>query len=206
MYVAGLHDTLVSNGVYHFIYLIEYAYLAVILLMANSLSNTVVEAAIAKEELRKSEERLRALVETTSDWVWEIDANGVYTYASPKIRDLMGYEPEVIGRTPFDAMPEEEAERVGVIYQEALRQRKPLENLENIARGKDGKLIILETNGVPFFDDYGKLLGYRGIDRDITERKRAEKALQAKTEELDRYFTSSLDLLCIYDTDGYFRR
>ena len=49
-------------------------------------------------------------------------------------------------------------------------------------------------------------MGYRGIDRDITERKRAEQALQAKTEELDRYFTSSLDLLCIADTDGYFRR
>ena len=135
MYVAGLHDTFVSNGVYHFIYLIEYAYLAVILLMANSLSNTVVEAAIAKEELRKSEERLRALVETTSDWVWEVDANGVYTYASPKVRDLLGYEPEeVIGRTPFDMMPEEEAERVGVIFQDALRQRKSLENLENIPR------------------------------------------------------------------------
>ncbi|HEX6035062.1 MAG TPA: PAS domain S-box protein, partial [Anaerolineales bacterium] len=41
---------------------------------------------------------------------------------------------------------------------------------------------------------------------DITERKRMEQALQAKTEELDRYFTSSLDLLCIADTDGYFRR
>ncbi|HET9914906.1 MAG TPA: PAS domain S-box protein, partial [Anaerolineales bacterium] len=207
MYIAGLHDTLVSNGVYHFIYLIEYAYLAVILLMANSLSTTVVEAAIAKEELRRSEERLRALVETTSDWVWEVDVNGVYTYASPKIRDLLGYEPEeVIGRTPFDIMPEEEAERVRAVFQSTVLERKPFENLENIARCKDGQLAILETNGVPFFDDYGRLLGYRGIDRNITERKRAEQALQAKTEELDRYFTSSLDLLCIADTNGYFRR
>lgn len=41
---------------------------------------------------------------------------------------------------------------------------------------------------------------------DITERKRAEEALREKTEELDQYFTTSLDLLCIADTDGYFRR
>ena len=142
MYAAGLHDTFVSNGIYDFIYLIEYAYLAVILLMAYSLSNTVVEAAMAKEELRKSEERFRALVETTSDWVWEVDANGVYTYASPKVRDLLGYEPEeIIGRTPFDLMPAEEAKRVSAIFQNIMHHKKPLESVENITRGKDGKLI-----------------------------------------------------------------
>jgi PAS domain S-box-containing protein len=207
MYAAGLHDTLVTNGVYQFIYLIEYAYLAVILVMAYSLSSTVVEAAIAKEELRKSEERFRAMIETTSDWVWEVDARGVYTYASPKVRDLLGYEPkEIIGRTPFELMPADEAERVSAIFANIKLQQKAIEGLENIARGKDGRSIILETSGVPFFDNQGRLSGYRGIDRDITERKKVEEALQAKTQELDRYFTASLDLLCIADTDGYFHR
>ncbi len=204
MYAAGLHDTFVSNGVYHFIYLIEYAYLAVILLMANSLSNTVVEAAIAKEQLRKSEERFRALVETTSDWVWEVDANGVYTYASPKIRDLLGYEPEeIIGRTPFAMMPEEEAERVHIVFQNAMLQKRPLENVENIARCKDGQLIILETSGVPFFDDYGKLLGYRGIDRDITERKHAEQALRESEQKFRLFVEQSSDGLVFTDEQGH---
>jgi two-component system sensor histidine kinase/response regulator len=44
------------------------------------------------------------------------------------------------------------------------------------------------------------------LRREVVERKQAETALRATTEELDRYFTSSLDLLCIADTDGYFRR
>jgi PAS domain-containing protein len=40
-------------------------------------------------KLRASEEKFRSLVETTSDWIWEVDQHGVYTYASPKVRDLL---------------------------------------------------------------------------------------------------------------------
>ncbi|HMB25292.1 MAG TPA: PAS domain S-box protein, partial [Anaerolineales bacterium] len=207
MYAAGVNDMLVSNGVYDAIYLIEYAYTAMILMTTYSLSNTVVEAAIAKDELRKSKERFRALVETTSDWVWEINANGVYTYASPTVRDLLGYEPEeILGKTPCDLMPADEAERCSVIFRDIIFQKKLLESVENVNQRKDGRLVTLETSGVPFFASDGSLLGYRGIDRDITERKLAEQALQAKTKELDLYFLSSLDLLCIADTNGYFRR
>jgi len=147
------------------------------------------------------------MIETTSDWVWEVDARGVYTYASPKVRDLLGYEPEeILGRTPSDLMPPESAPRLLAAYQQYILHKKPINRMERITRCKDGQLIVLETSGVPFFDELGQLAGYRGIDRDITERKKVEEALQAKTQELDRYFTSSLDLLCIADTDGYFRR
>ena len=179
MYVTAFHDTMVGNGLYHFVYLMEYAYLGVIVVMAYSLSNKVVEAAIAKDALRKSEEWFRSLVETTSDWVWEVDANGVYTYASPKVRELLGYDPEeIIGQTPFDLMLPEDSRRVSMIFQESVRSNKPIERVENICQSKDGRPVVLETSGVPFFDENGKLLGYRGIDRDITERKQTEQMLQ----------------------------
>jgi PAS domain S-box-containing protein len=203
MYAAGFHDTLVSNGVYDSIYSIEYAYLAVILVMAYSLSNTVVDAAMAKEELRKSEERFRSLVETTSDWVWEVDATGIYTYASPKVRELLGYEPEeIIGRTPFDLMPPEEAKRVGDIFQTAVLDKKPLGRVENITRHKDGRLIVLETSGIPFFDEHGRLSGYRGIDRDITERKRVEEALRESEQKFRLFVEQSSDGLVFTDEHG----
>ena len=55
----------------------------------------------AKAALRESEERYRTLVETVSDWVWEVDENAVFTFVSPKIRDLLGYDPgEILGKTP----------------------------------------------------------------------------------------------------------
>jgi len=57
------------------------------------------------------------LVEVTSDWIWAVDKDAVYTYSSPKIRDLLGYEPEeIIGKTPFDLMPADEAERVAIEF------------------------------------------------------------------------------------------
>jgi PAS domain S-box-containing protein len=179
MYVAAINDTLVANGLYHFVYLMEYAFAGIITVMAFSLSNTIMDAAMAKDALKESEERFRSLVETINDWMWEVDANGKYTYASPKVRNLLGYEPEeVVGRTPFDFMPAGEGERVRARFQDSLRNERPIEQLENVCRHKDGRLVVMETNGVPFLDESGKLLGYRGIDRDITERKKTEQTLQ----------------------------
>ena len=72
-----------------------------------------IERKKTEEALRESQEKFRSLVETTSDWIWELDLNGIYTYVSQKVKDLLGYTPdEVLGKTPFDLMLSEEAERV----------------------------------------------------------------------------------------------
>ena len=134
--------------------------------------------------LAESEERLKNLVDASSEWVWEVDCNGVYTYASPKVTELLGYLPEeIIGKTPFDLMPPEEAERVGVEFAKLAAERAPLRNLENTNRHKDGRIVMLETSGFAMVDAQGNFAGYRGMDRDITERKQAETALQASLQE-----------------------
>jgi len=133
----------------------------------------------AMESVRDNEERFRSLVETTSDWIWEVDARGMYTYASPKVGDLLGYTPEeVVGKTPFDFMPPADAARVGRQFAEIAAARRPFDRLENTNLRKDGSQVMIETSGVPIFDRDGKLAGYRGIDRDITERVRARAKLQ----------------------------
>lgn len=126
--------------------------------------------------LRASEDRYRSLVETAFDWVWEVDAQGCYTYASPRVRDLLGCTPEeLIGRTPFDLMPEEEARRVRPLFEQITARQKPFAMLENTNRHRDGRLVVLETSGTPVFSPEGRLVGYRGTDRDVTERKQAEE-------------------------------
>jgi PAS domain S-box-containing protein len=137
--------------------------------------------------LRESQQRYRALVETTSDFIWEVDENAIYTYCSPKVKDILGYSPDqVLGRTPFDFMPDDEAKRVAGLFQEIINRRKAFAGLENVNRHKAGHEVVLETSGIPLFDDNGKFVGFRGIDRDITKRKRAESALEKLNEELER--------------------
>jgi PAS domain-containing protein len=73
------------------------------------LERKITEHKLAKKELRRSKERFQLLVESSSDWwIWEVDRNGMYTYVSPKVEDMLGYKPEeVVGKTPFDLMPPE---------------------------------------------------------------------------------------------------
>ncbi|HEC99941.1 MAG TPA: PAS domain-containing sensor histidine kinase [Proteobacteria bacterium] len=141
----------------------------------DQLSRFITEHKRAEEALRRSEQKFKDLTEATTDWVWEVDAQGVYTYASPKIKDLLGYEvSEVVGKTPFDLMPEE-AEKICKFFNAKVINKEPFYGLENVNRHKDGHLVVLETNGIPIFDEKGQLKGYRGIDRDITKRKRVEE-------------------------------
>ncbi len=138
----------------------------------------ITERKQTEKELQDREQRFRDLTESTSDWVWETDRKGVYTYSSPKVKSLLGYEPnEIIGKAPFEFMPPEEAERVSDIFYKIASAQKAFNSLENINLHKNGYPVIMETSGVPIFDADGKLVGYRGIDRDITKRKQAEQSL-----------------------------
>jgi PAS domain S-box-containing protein len=148
-------------------------------------SRDITERKQADELLRDSKLKYQNLIESTSDLVWEVDEEGRYTYVSPRIRDLLGYEPEeVVHRTPFDLMPPKEAKRVREIFATAVAQHEPINSLENTNLHKDGHPVILETSGDPFFDAGGKFCGYRGIDRDITVRKQTENKLLEQRENL----------------------
>ncbi len=80
-------------------------------------------------------------------------------------------------------MPKDEAEKMLPIFMKIAKNKKPFYNLENINIHKNGRKVILETSGVPIIDEKENLIGYRGIDRDITERKHAEEKL-TKNERL----------------------
>jgi two-component system cell cycle sensor histidine kinase/response regulator CckA len=139
-----------------------------------------------ENELRASETRFRALVEATSDSIWEVDENEIYTYASPKIYDHLGYQPtEVIGKTLYDFVIPEEVESLQRKLDAYKRERKPFFTLEKESMSKSGEKVILETSGVPILDMDGNFYGYRGIDRNISERKMLEqKFLQAQKMEV----------------------
>jgi two-component system, cell cycle sensor histidine kinase and response regulator CckA len=144
------------------------------------------------------DERYRQLVEAAHDWVWEVDASGVYTFAGPQVRDLLGYAPdEIIGKRPFDLMPPAEASRVQALFSSISAKRESFRALENVNLHRGGRIVVLETNGVPFFDDAGRFCGYRGMDRDITERVAAQEALRLSEERFAKAFHASPDSINI---------
>ena len=147
---------------------------------------SITEKKLVDELLLESMLKYQNLVESTSDWVWEVDEAGRYTYVSPRIKDLLGYEPEeIMHKTPFDLMPPAEAKRIKEIFIAAVTQQEPFNSFENTNLHKDGHPVILETSGTPIFDKKGKFCGYRGIDRDITARKHAEEKLLEETKKLE---------------------
>lgn len=150
-----------------------------------------------EEALQKSEERLRDIIFSTADWVWEVNENGEYTYSSQRGNELFdASQVEIIGKTPFDFMPEDEARRIAAIFTEIAAKKEPIKDLENWNIGKDGKLICLLTNGLPILDKEGHLRGYRGVDKNITDRKLAEQELikaKEKAEESDKLKTAFIN-------------
>ena len=149
--------------------------------------------------LRESEAKFQNLVETVSDLVWEVDRNGIYTYVSPKVRDILGYAPEeVLGKTPFDLMPAFEARRVAEIFRAISERGEPFQGLENINRHRDGHYVVIETSGAPVFDAEGGFQGYRGVDRDIDERKRAEEKLRISEERFRQLFEQNEEPLFLF--------
>ncbi len=135
------------------------------------------------QELKQTRDRFLALVEHASDWIWETDAQGRYSYVSPKVRDLLGYEPhEVLGKTPFDLMPPEEARRMRDLFTAHAAAEMGLCAIENVNLHRDGHEVVLETSAEPILSGEGALVGYRGIDRDISQRKHSERELQRRSE------------------------
>ncbi|MHA2130343.1 MAG: PAS domain-containing sensor histidine kinase, partial [Promethearchaeota archaeon] len=143
------------------------------------------------------------LVENNSDWIWEVDLDSVFTYSSPKVRDILGYEPEeIIGVSPFDFMPSDEAKRVRIIFQTTIETDRSFIRLENTNFHKDGRLRVLETSGVPVLNDNRELLGYRGITRDITKRKTTELKLEKSEKMYLHLFNSTPYAIWLVDLRG----
>ncbi len=131
-------------------------------------------------------DRFKKMVESSQDWFWEFDENANFTYVSPRVRDLLGYDPEeLIGLNAFDLMSAQEAERVRGHFDPIAEKYLPFNHLENINIHKDGHEVVIESSGTPIFNNKGTFLGYRGIDRDITSRKRAEEALREAKQQAE---------------------
>ena len=132
-----------------------------------------------KRPWRKSEKRFRDVTENAQEWVWEVDAEGKYTYASPIVEKLLGYKPEeMLDKHFYDLFLPEEREELKKMVFAAFTATQPIREFITRNVHKNGGMVWLSISGVPILDKTGNLLGYRGADIDITERRKAQEGLE----------------------------
>jgi PAS domain S-box-containing protein len=130
--------------------------------------------------LQESQERFGQIAEQSQTVIWEVDANGMYTYVSQIAEKVWGYSPfDLIGKMHFyDLHPEEHRETYKKLGLELLNELTTLRDFENPIQRKDGTVIWVSTNGIPVTNHQNEFTGYRGADIDITNRKAAEEELR----------------------------
>ncbi len=146
----------------------------------------------SESALIEAGELFRNLVENASDLIWEVDESFRFVYLNPRVKQLLGYKPEeIVGKTPFDLMDENEAEEIRDLFGDIIVRQDPFTLRQSVLLHKTGRKTVFETSGMPVFDAAGELTGYRGISRDVTDRQQDEderKKLEAqvlKTQKLE---------------------
>jgi len=145
----------------------------------------ITEQKQAEEKLRESEEKYRLLVESTPDWVWMCDRKSRHTFSNNAVKKILGYEiHEILGTEALSLIHKEDRKSVQKWFQNAKKQKRGWRGSVIRWQHKDKSIRFLETIAEPIFDDKGNLMGYSGIDRDVTARKLSEMALQKAHDEL----------------------
>jgi PAS domain S-box-containing protein len=142
-----------------------------------------------EEALKKEKEHYRSFVESLSDWAWEMDINGVHIYSNSTVENLLGYRvDEVVGHHVTELwLDEDKTQETLKWLQETLTAGKGWKNFYGRFKHKNGSIVITESTAIPIFDSGNKLAGYKGIDRDITKRNKAEDLLKKQKEELSEF-------------------
>ena len=169
----------------------------------HSLAQMLAEQGLQHKRLQESEFRLAQIAEHSRTFIWEVDAQGLYTYVSPVSEAVIGYRPEeLVGRMHFyDLHPESEREKLKKAALAVIKQRDFFIDFENCIFTKNGQRIWVNTNGMPVIDSFGNMLGYRGSDTEITRRKEVQQELQ-HSHELMRYIIEHTNsAVAVHDRD-----
>ncbi|CAJ37013.1 PAS domain S-box protein [Methanocella arvoryzae] len=159
----------------------------------------------AEEAVRRAEEKYRNLVEDVNDWIWECDLTGQYTYSSPKVYDILGYHPEeVVGLRSIDLMAPEKAKKMAETIVATQQGGTPPQMLEVELLHKDGRTIFLEVSGKPISGEQGAVIGFRGVARDVTEKKHIEQALLESESRLRSTIENVNDIVWEMDREAKF--
>jgi len=147
----------------------------------------VTEQRLAYLKLAESERRHALMAELSVDWYWQTDAEHRIEAFGPVARDLLGDRAaEALGQTRWALHPAGTSESEWAAHRANLEARRPFRGFEYAIRAPGRSLRWVAIGGQPRFHAHGEFIGYHGVGRDITLRKRAERVLISRNQVLER--------------------
>lgn len=175
---------------------------------AMALSRDITERRQAEEALRVSEEKFRQITESMGEVFWLRSADNTrMLYVNPAYEKVWGRSCASLYASPqsfIDSVVAEDRASLLAAFETYMKTAEF--NLDYRIVRPDGEVRWVNARSFPVRDQNNNIVRHTGFAVDITERRRVEEELARKSLELENYFTSSLDLLCIADLNGVFRR
>jgi len=136
-------------------------------------------------EDHERQQTINALVETSRDWIWALDLDGRVTFSNAAVRGILGYEPEELyGTAVLEHVHPEERAAARERLRAQTAQRRGWKSLLTRWLHRDGQIRYLESSAVPIVSIDDRLIGFRGVDRDVTERVAAEAERRRLEEQI----------------------
>ncbi len=172
--------------------------------LANkSLQFEIEQRTMSENALHNSENKYRRLVENMNDVICETNQDHRYVYVSPRIYDILGYEPaELLNKTPYDITREDEKNRIVSIFENNIRNNEPLTPTEIYLTHKSGRQVLVEASVRQILDENGNTIGYNVILKDLTQRNITEEKLLQSTTDFQAVFKAFPDLFFRLDAEG----
>ncbi len=158
------------------------------------------------QRVRRSEQHLRQLLEGHDDLVWEIDEQGVLRYQSSGTLALFGFPASEFTGRPYEEFltaitQPPDRERLLASARLMLREHEAYSGLRFQAHHRGGQLRAIESSAAPVFDGHGVFHGYRGLDRDISERVATEAALRESEQRYRTLAENAYEAIVLLDCD-----
>jgi PAS domain S-box-containing protein len=151
----------------------------------NKMVRDLQDSTVSVKALRMEQKRFSDIANNSGDWIWEMDSEGRYVYTNRVVGKILGYEPEeILGRYFYDFFIPGEQEEMKKTMFDNFSKKEILRNFLNRNLHKNGHVVILEISAIPLVADNGELIGYRGVDRDVTDRDRVEKEREDMLKKL----------------------
>ena len=159
----------------------------------------------AQEALAQSEARFRSLVELSSDWYWEQDAQFRFVQAAGDLERGTGMSIEDhLGKTRQEIGALNMTDADWAEHQRLLEAHQVFRDLELLREGEHGQTFWVSMSGAPIFDAMGRFTGYRGVGRNIDARMKAQQEVQAARHRLQAILEAIPDPLFEITADGHY--